>query len=290
MIAGAQVEPLGLGKIGRILPARVDRPMRYDGSAQRGEQIGVSAAARGYAWQRNFLRLEIETLSHPDPQPLDAALVMKQAGRDAQRHLICVANAVVPAEQVFGIQRREVDVLQRAVEIGYQILLARRDVNIIDLGFERLQQILTEQDRVALEYQTAVSREYRHRTVLDLIGDCSLVEIIASQVDADLGRQIGKRRLQWRAQTRVCDGALAAGQRGMRKVDEAAVNLEIGKPDVLFRGAKSKLRAVVRGCERIQRVGLQRLPALHQPRYAPGAAVPPCAAFCHGSLARQHRL
>ena len=107
---------------------------------------------------------------------------------------------------------------------------------------------------------------------------------------ACLGRQIGKRRLQRHAEVGIRDHPPARGQCRVGEVDRAAEEIEIRGSDVLFGGGKSQLRAVVGRNQRIERIGLQRLPALHQRRETPRATVPPGAVFRQRALARQHGL
>jgi hypothetical protein len=51
----------------------------------------------------------------------------------------------------------------------------------------------------------------------------------------------------------------------MPKVNQAAGKLEIRKSDVLLHGVQRKLHAVIRRRQRVQWIGLQRLPTLHEP-------------------------
>ena len=180
------ISALRCGRCCIASPHRPSSPPVSCRSRQRGDRSCAVRRTRGHVGKRHALALEVVALRERDPHPLDAAVGVNQARGDADGHLVRVVDAVVPAELVLREHRREADVLQAAFEVGKPALIAERDVDVIELRLERLDERQPGEYRVALENEAAVGGENRQRARAVLVTQRVLAECVAGHVHADL--------------------------------------------------------------------------------------------------------
>src|SRR6185295_5005153 len=114
---------------------------------------------------------EIVALTERAAQHLLSAGRQKHARGNRCGELARVVDAVAAGEQVFGEDLGIVEVRDRSVEQRNLVLIAKRDVYVVDAWFERLYDRLPERVGLPLVDQPAVDTENGKRAA-DRIREC----------------------------------------------------------------------------------------------------------------------
>src|SRR5687767_6991666 len=184
LVAGSDVELLGLGEVGAVLPARIGGPVRGDRAGDCREQVGAGAGAHRHAGKGDLLGLEIVALRYRAAHHLGARLRSDQARRDAVGHLVGVVDPVPARELVLGKNGRHVDVLLAAVEYRDAALVAERDVQIIGARLQRLQEGRAADPGGPFEHHAAVDAEDRQGARGALVeADAVRLDVVARHVE-----------------------------------------------------------------------------------------------------------
>ncbi len=111
------------------------------------------------AGQGDVLVFQQVALRDAQAHDLGAGLGVEQARTHAQRDAARVGDAVVPCENVLGVDRREVEVGRTRVVVGQEALVAVRRPGEEGTRLQGLQEGPAEVAAVALEHQPAVQAE-----------------------------------------------------------------------------------------------------------------------------------
>src|SRR5216117_990122 len=164
-VAVAQIERLEpLGPIARrhgqalgavvaliVFGGTLEGPVLAHAPRQRGEPVRcVVSAWRVGRSERDPLVPEIVALTERGAQHFLPVRSQKHAGRNCCSELARVVDAVAAGKQVFGKDLGVVEVRDRGVEQRNLVLVAKRDIDVVEARFERLYDRLPE--RVALSF------------------------------------------------------------------------------------------------------------------------------------------